>query len=264
MEYSIIEVLNSLKKFENIESISNIEKIKNEIGKSIQDFSSDLIFLRVNKINLLNLPNSIVFKGNFFNSKDISKESYVNILGKCKTNILKKISLSNKIQLKKYDFVIRIINLCLKHNINCKTLESLGITNNYKAIFLLICNGNWILFEKEKKKDLNLYGKNIYKFINKHTNLIYLGVYIERGYIDSAEKRLTINHLINKTLLHESKVYKDDIKKMEKKIEEKIEKKFEKKLELLKIQMEEFKNLKNNDINEKRNSKIKTKKKHII
>lgn len=92
MENYIIENLNYLKQIETNESISKIAKIKIEIGESIKDFSPNLIFLRVNKINLLNLPNSIVFKGNFFNSLDIAKESYVNILGEYKTNMLTKIS----------------------------------------------------------------------------------------------------------------------------------------------------------------------------
>ena len=69
-----------------INKINNIKKMT-ENG-NFSKFSPDIILKRVNKLNINNLPDDIVYKGNFFeNETKITGNLNVNILVECKTNL---------------------------------------------------------------------------------------------------------------------------------------------------------------------------------
>ena len=138
-----------------------------------------------------------------------------------------------------------MVNLCGQFNIESQVKKSLNITDKNNFIFLIVFNRSWILFNKIIKEPsintLNLHGKNYYDYIREKTNMPYLGIYVERGYVNKSEKRLAIKHLINKSIPSNKIFIKEDVEEKLKDLESQLKKELVKKEKTFELQKEQLK-----------------------
>ena len=69
----------------------------------------------------------------------------------------------------------------------------------------------------------------------------YLGIYVERGYVNKSEKRLAIKHLINKSIPSNKIFIKEDVEEKLKDLESQLKKELVKKEKTFELQKEQLK-----------------------
>ena len=69
----------------------------------------------------------------------------------------------------------------------------------------------------------------------------YLGIYVERGYVNKSEKRLVIKHLISKSIPSNKIFIKEDVEEKLKDLESQLKKELVKKEKTFELQKEQLK-----------------------